>query len=199
MTKPIEGAPAVPPKKTVYVNFCAEIVPATTESLMAAIANLVNQGTERIYLLLSTPGGSVMHGMTLYNYLRALPCEVVIHNAGSVNSIGNVIFLAAEKERRYACAHSTFMFHGVGFDVPPGTRAEEKFLRERLDSVLSDQNRIGQILQERTQITAEQAEALFREAQTKDVTYAIGCGIVHEIHDIQIPAGNPIVSLVFKR
>jgi hypothetical protein len=110
---------------------------------------------------------------------------------------------AAGPPKRNVATHARIQrscsMHGVGFDVPPGTRAEEKFLRERLDSVLSDQNRIGQILQERTQIAAEQAEALFREAQTKDVTYAIGCGIVHEIRDIQIPAGNPIVSLVFKR
>ena len=55
------------------------------------------------------------------------------------------------------------------------------------------------LIQERTTITNDQIEGLFREAQTKDAAFAVGCGIVHEIHDVQIPAGAPVVSLVFKR
>ena len=56
-----------------YVSFSAEINPSTTENLINVAAQLVNQGATEINLLLSTPGGSVMHGITLYNVLRALP------------------------------------------------------------------------------------------------------------------------------
>jgi hypothetical protein len=59
---------------------------------------------------------------------------------GNVDSIGNVIFLAGAE--RYACPLSTFMFHGVGFDVPGGLRMEEPFLRERLDTIEADHKRI---------------------------------------------------------
>ena len=138
-----------------------------------------------------------MSGMNLYNVLRAMPFRLTTHNAGNVDSIGNAIFLAGE--RRFACPHSTFMFHGVGFDGEPGTRFEEKVLRERLDGLLADQTRIGNIIQERTSIAEEDVQALFREAQTKDATYAASVGIVHEIRDIEIPSGAPIVSLVFQR
>jgi ATP-dependent protease ClpP protease subunit len=194
----VQLTPAIPEQHhTVYVSFSAEINPNTTESLIAVVSNLINQRTQQIYLLLSTPGGSVIHGLNLYNFLRAVPCDLVMHNVGNVDSIGNAIFLAADT--RYACPHSTFMFHGVGFDLPGKFRCEEKFLRERLNSILSDQNRVGQILQERTQITAKQTRALFLEAQTKDATFAVGSGIVHEIRDVQIPAGGPVISLVFQR
>lgn len=98
-----------------------------------------------------------------------------------------------------ACPHSTFMFHGVGLNAPPGMRLEEKSLKEGLQGILADQRRIGQILEERTQLTNEQVNGLFLEAQTKDATYAIGCGIVHEVRDLQIPVGGPVVSLVFQR
>jgi hypothetical protein len=110
--------PAISP--VVYVTFSAEINPNTTESLLAAFANLVNQGVREVHLLLSTPGGSVMHGLNMYNVLRALPIRLTTHNVGSVNSMGNVVFLAGEI--RLACPHSTFMFHGVGFDAPAGVR-----------------------------------------------------------------------------
>ncbi len=185
------------PPNTVYVSFSAEIVPHTTESLIATVTNLTNQGVKQIYLMLSTPGGSVMHGMNIYNVLRALPVELITHNVGNVDSIGNAVFLAGAK--RYACPHSTFMFHGVGFDVPQQMRIEEKFLRERLDGITSDQKRIGSVIEDRTSITKEDIAKLFLEAQTKDATFAAGCGIVDEVRDVQIPPGSSIVSLVFQR
>jgi len=185
------------PPNVVYISFSAEINANTTESLIATVANLVNQGVRHIYLMLSTPGGSVMHGMNLYNVLRAMPVELSTHNVGNVDSIGNAIFLAGQN--RYACPHSTFMFHGVGLDIQTGGRLEEKNLRETLDRILSDQQRIGSILEERTQLTPEQIAALFLEAQTKDAAFAVGCGIVNEARDVQIPKGAPVVTLVFKR
>jgi len=189
--------PLQAPPNTVYVSFSAEIVPHTTESLIATMTNLTNQGVKQIYLMLSTPGGSVMHGMNIYNVLRALPVELITHNVGNVDSIGNAVFLAGEK--RYASPHSTFMFHGVGFDVTQPTRMEEKFLRERLDGITSDQKRIGSVIEDRTSIGKDDIAKLFLEAQTKDAAFAASCGIVHEIRDVQIPAGSTIVSLVFQR
>lgn len=108
----------------VYVSFSAEINASTTESLIAAMTNLANQGVPKVTLLLSTPGGAVMNGMNVYNVLRAMPFELTTHNVGNVDSIGNAIFLAGE--RRYAAPHSTFMFHGVGFQSQPGHVLEEK-------------------------------------------------------------------------
>jgi ATP-dependent protease ClpP protease subunit len=126
-----------------------------------------------------------------------MPFHLVTHNVGNVDSIGNAIFLAGDQ--RFACPHSTFMFHGVGFGVQPGLTLEEKFLRERLDSVLADQLRIGAIIGERTNLTPEQVAPLFREAQTKDAAYAVGTGIVDEVRDVEIPDGGPVISLVFQR
>jgi len=195
MAANIQPPAAVPP--IVYVNFSAEINPSTTESLLATIANIVTQGIPAVYVLLSTQGGSVMHGLTIYNILRGLPIDLTIHNVGNVDSIGNAIFLAGQ--HRYACPHSTFMFHGVGFDIETRERQEEKNLRERLGTILSDQQRIGSIIEERTRLTHNQVRALFREAKTKDAAYAVSCGIVDEIRDVNIPAGSPVVSLVFQR
>ncbi|MGD0511561.1 MAG: ATP-dependent Clp protease proteolytic subunit, partial [Candidatus Micrarchaeaceae archaeon] len=95
------------PRPPAFISFSAEIVPQTTEALIAALTNFVNQGFRDINLLLSTPGGSVMHGITIYNVLRGLPITLTTHNVGNVDSIGAVIYLAGE--RRYACPQSTFM------------------------------------------------------------------------------------------
>lgn len=194
---PAAPAPA-PALRTAYVSFSAEITPTTTEGLLRACTELVQQGFQVVYLLLSTPGGSVMHGVNIYNVLRAFPFKLITHNVGAVNSIGNVIFLAGEE--RYACPNSNFMFHGVGFDAAAGMRLEEKFLRERLDGINADQAQIASIIEQRATFanTAEVKE-LFLEAQTKDPTYALAKGIIHDIRDVQIPAGAAVFQLVFQR
>lgn len=183
--------------ETVYVSFSAEINANTTESLIAVLANAANDGTDRVYLMLSTPGGTVMHGLNLYNMIRAMPFPVTIHNVGNVDSIGNAIFLAGKP--RYACQHSTFMFHGVGFDLNAGVRLEEKQCQETLNSILSDHKRIGSIMQEHTSMNEAEIAELFREARTKDSAFAASCGIIDEIRDVKIPTGASVVSLVFQR
>ena len=181
----------------VFVSFSAEIVPKTTEALIAVLSDQANKQVDEVYLMLSTPGGSVMHGFNLYNAMKAFPFNLITHNVGNVDSIGNIVFLAGR--RRFACANSTFMFHGVGFDTMPGMRLEEKFLQERLDSILQDQRRMGAVIRAHTNLNDGQIQELFREARTKDANYALGVGIVHEVRDVQIPPGQPVISLVFQR
>lgn len=181
----------------VWVTFSDEVNPLTASTLIALISRCINDNVKIVHLLLSTPGGGTMQGLNLYNMLRAAPFELRTYNAGSVNSIGNVIFLAGEK--RFAATHSTFMFHGVGLSVNQAARLEEKNLREHLNAILNDQKRIGGIIAERTSLSDAEVEQLFREAKTKDANEALQSGIIHEIKDIQIPAGSTVVPLVFQR
>lgn len=185
------------PPETIVISFSAEINPNTTESLLGLVAQQVNNGVKNIRLLLSTGGGSVMHGMNLYHVLRGLPIQITTHNVGNVDSIGNAVFLAGNP--RYACPNATFMFHGVGFDSAPGIRLEEKLLKERLDSIAADHARIGAVIAERTGMAPDNVRQLFLESQTKPAEYARANGIVHDICEVQIPPGVPVFQLVFQR
>lgn len=197
--------PQQKPPETLYINFSAEITPSTTETLIAAVGNAANQGVKSVYLMLSTPGGQVMNGLNLYNVLRGLPVELITHNVGNVDSIGNTVFMAGSK--RYACQHSTFMFHGVSTQVQatvatttgPLAVLGEKELRERLGGLQADQKRIGSVIKDRTQLDEAAIETLFLEAQTKDADWALARGIIHQIRDVEVPPGVPVMSLVFQR
>lgn len=177
---PFGGPGQVP--SIVYISFSAEIQPHTTESLLGLLAECASKGVKTVHLMLSTPGGSVMNGINLYNVMRAIPFH---------------LFLAGRT--RYACPHSTFMFHGVGLDVVTPTRLEEKSLREHLDAVRADHKRIGSIIAERTKISEDAVTELFLEMKTKDAAFAASCGIVHEVRDVQIPEGSPVLQLVLQR
>jgi len=181
----------------IYFSFSAEISQQTTETLLGICADLAKKKVKTVYLLLSTPGGNVMNGFNIYNVLRGMPFKLVTHNTGTVNSIGNLVFLAGEE--RYSCPNATFMFHGVGFDITSPTRLEEKLLRERLDSLVADQRKIATVISERTSIQIEEANDLFLQAVTRDPGYAQSKGIIHGIRDVKIPDGAPFLQLVFKR
>lgn len=185
--------------KAAYLSFSAEVNPTTVEQLLAAVANLGNRGVKEVHLLLSTPGGNVREGLNAYNVLRALPVKLTTYNVGTVDSIGNVIFLAGE--RRLALPSTTFMFHGVGFTIGNTThRFEEKDLRERLDGIEADHAKIASVIYERGNFEDEaEVRALFLAAATKDTAYALEKGLVHEVRRIEIPAGSPVQQFVFSR
>lgn len=194
--QPILQQPAIA-RPPCFISFCAEVVPQTCEALIAAVSNFVLQGFKEIHLLLSTPGGMVMHGITIYNVLRGLPITLITHNVGNVDSIGFVIFLAGEK--RYACPQSTFMLHGVAFGVAMPTQFFERSLKERLASVQADQERIKAIYSERAGIPPEDAEKFFLGESTINATDAVTRGLAQEVRAVNIPAGSPVVQLVFNR
>ena len=129
--------------------------------------------------------------------LRALPVKLITHNMGNVDSIGNVIFLAGAE--RYACPNSTFMFHGVGFDVMGGVRLVDQMLREHLDSIGSDHRRIGAVIGQHTTLKEAEVVELFKEARTKDAIWAKDVGMINAVSEPHIPPGVPIHSLVFNR
>jgi ATP-dependent Clp protease protease subunit len=194
---PIQQPLIAQPQVPAFVSFSAEIVPKTIEALLATMANLVNQGFREIHLLLSTPGGSVMHGITVYNVLRGLPITLITHNVANVDSIGTVVFLAGQQ--RYACPQATFMLHGVALSVTSATNFFEKNLTERLASVRADQERIKAIYSDRAGINPNDAEQFFLGEVTMNAADAVKRGIVHEVREVQIPAGSPVLQLVFDR
>ena len=183
--------------RTIYIIFTAEITPFTIEKLTAVMAQAAKEEVGEVYLAMSTAGGQVQAGIALYNTLLAMPFPITVHNISSVNSIGNVIFLAGEK--RYATANSTFMFHGVGFDVNGPTRIDERYARDHLDSLLADQKRMGQIITTRSNIGESKIAELFRTQTTVDATWAKDNGVIEDIRDFVIPLGSPVISLVFQR
>ena len=183
--------------KTHYVSVSDQIDVKSAQLLLAFCAKLAQEDTDTIYLMLSSPGGNVREGIQIYNTLRALPCEVITHNMGAVDSIANVVFQAGDK--RYSCPHASFMFHGVGQTINQNIRLARKDLQERLVLVQSDQQKMGAIIVERTNLTSEEVDQMFLEAATRNPAEALEKGIIDEICDPVIPKGASISQLVVQR
>ena len=46
---------------------------------------------------MSSAGGMVEEGISLYGFIRSLPVEITIHNIGNIDSIALAVYLAASK------------------------------------------------------------------------------------------------------
>ena len=179
----------------IYINFSSEINQHTSEVLMNFLSDNINKGEKEFYILFSSPGGRVINGITLYNYIKSLPAKFIMHNIGIVDSVANVVFLAAEE--RYANFSSSFLFHGVGFDIPQSNRFELKDIKEKLITIERDQSLIAEIILKRSKIKEEELKNMFLEAAVKNPNEAKELELIHEIKEVKIPEGSKIFSFVF--
>jgi len=180
--------------KTIYINYFDGINEPKVKALMGMLSQIVaQQKPETLYFLFSSPGGSVDAGIVFYNFLRALPVEIVMHNTGSVDSIGTVIFLAGT--RRYSALHSSFLFHGVQSIFPANIPFSPAQVSERLSRLKQDEAKIAGIIAARTKLTEVEIQQLFRQGESKDLTFAEEKGIIHEVRDAAIPKDAPFITV----
>jgi len=177
----------------IYIKFSSPINPQTAQGLMNFLSQQINSGQKEFYFLFASQGGSVNDGIVLHNFIRALPAKVIMHNIGAIDSIANVIFLAADE--RYCNPNSSFLFHGVGFDIVQPIRMDEKDLREKLAIIERDQKNISGIVAERTKLKESEVEEMFFRAKTKNPSEAREAGLVQDIKLANIPEGSQIINL----
>ena len=182
-------------ERTVYISFSAEITVKTAEQLMGVVFNQINEGAKHIYVLFSTSGGMIDQGISLYNSLKGLPVPLTMHNVGNVDSAGNVAFLAGKQ--RSASPYSTFMFHGLHWNVFQNNILRRNDLNEILGNLGAGETKMSGIISQETFLELEEVERFFVDAQTIDSATALKHGIIHKVVELNIPPGAPMYQLVF--
>jgi len=168
-----------------YIGLFGSIDEDTVREVIDLIANRLPDTVETLYVLFSTSGGDVSYGFVLYNYLRALPLKIVMHNVGSVDSIGNVIFLAAEE--RYTVPSGTFLIHRVK-GTAKNDNAEVSYLHEKLSTVMAEEVKIKAVFAERSSLPEEEFNKRFEKGELQSADYAKRYGLVQDIRELGLPA-----------
>ena len=176
-----------------YVRLTAPITPHSTQRLLQVIDQKYQSGARQLHLLLSTPGGSVAHGIALYNFLKGIPMEVVTHNFGTVDSIGVIIFCAGAQ--RFSVPHARFFLHPVGFELNGPVRADEHWLLERTQGLRIDQMNIARIIGETTGRDPNAVLADIGERRTLHPEEAQEYGLVTGITPHILPAEADFVPI----
>lgn len=176
-----------------YIRLTAPITPQSTQRLLQIIDQKYQAGIRKLHLLLSTPGGSVAHGIAVYNVLKALPMEVITYNIGTVDSIGVIIFCAGEK--RVSVPNARFFLHPVGVGINQGTRVDEHWLREHTASLKIDQQNIANVI---GATAGKDVEAVLRDIgdrKSLNPGESQQYGLTHKVEQSQLPIGADLIPI----
>lgn len=131
-------------KNSVYIRFMAPIMPNTIKSLSQCLDQAILHRSEHIHLLISSSGGSVFHGISMYNYLKGLNINITTYNFGSADSIATVLFCAGKN--RICVPNARFLIHPVSLNLNVPLLLKDKDLEEQLKSIKIDTENIAKII-----------------------------------------------------
>jgi ATP-dependent protease ClpP protease subunit len=183
--------------KPVVIRFFAPVIDATVNALMSAVDQKMKQGIKDFIILVSSPGGSVIHGLSAYNYLKGLPASITTHNFGSVDSIGIVLYCAGSK--RLSVPQARFLFHGVAAEFRGEQRLEEPQLEERLKGLKIDMENIAKTIAANTGKSAKDITDAMFDRTTLNPEEAQSWGLVHEIKSELFGEGSEVIAIQFQQ
>ncbi len=186
-----QPAPAAVP--TTVIRFVASVDQNTVPKLMALIDQEIQNNTQRLILLISSPGGSVFYGMTAYNYLKGIPLEVITHNIGSADSIAALLFCAGKVRR--SVPNGRFLIHSASLTFQGAGQLDEKALSERLGSLQADSNNIAAVIANTTGKNLEEVQRAIFEGTILTPEQAQTWGLVTEITNELFPRGTKVISV----
>jgi ATP-dependent protease ClpP protease subunit len=183
--------------KPVVIRFFAPVIDATVNALMSAVDQKMKQGMKDFIILVSSPGGSVIYGLSAYNYLKGLPASITTHNFGSVDSIGIVLYCAGSK--RLSVPQARFLFHGVNVQFRGEQNLDEKMLEERLKGLRIDMENIAKVISANTGKSAQDVTNAMIERITLNPEEAQSWGLVHEIKSKLFEEGSEVIAIQFQQ
>ena len=179
--------------KPVVIRFFAPVIDATVNALLSAVDQKMKQEIRDFIILISSPGGSVPHGLSAYNYLKGLPASITTHNFGSVDSVANVLFCAGS--RRLSVPQARFLLHGVTVEFRGDQRLEEPHLEERIKGLRIDVENIAKVIAANTGKSTKDVTDAMLERITLNPEEAVSWGLVHEIKSELFEAGSEVIAI----
>lgn len=176
----------------VVIRFFSPVVEGSINALMQAIDGQMRRGADEFILLISSPGGSVFHGLSAYNYLKGIPARITTHNFGSVDSIGVVLYCGggtrlSVPQARFSLHTPMLTFQNASFEEPQ--------LVEKLAQLRMDVENIAKVIAANTNRSEEQVIASMHDRRTLNPEEAVSWGLVDGIQAQLYPAGATVISI----
>jgi ATP-dependent Clp protease protease subunit len=155
---------------TVFGDINERLARNITERLLALAA----ESNDPITIYISSPGGHVESGDVVYDIIKFIEPVVRVVGTGWVASAATTIYLAADKEHRFALPNTRFLVH----QPSGGSRGSASDIKIQAEQIVKMKARINQL------IASETGQPVERVAKDTDRDYwmsvdeAIEYGIV---------------------
>lgn len=179
------------PKTQAWITFAGTFDNNVADRFFRAFPDLICSGITDLHLLIQSAGGIIGDGVAVYNYLRALPVNLTTYNAGAVESIALLPYLAGHKRR--ASKASTFLIHKAMMPLAGPTGALE--LSAKAEAARLYDSQIEGILRSEISLPDDKWAA----HNVSDVVFgaedAVSYGVVHEVADFRPPRGSVMLPI----
>jgi ATP-dependent Clp protease protease subunit len=158
---------------TIFGEINDKLARGVTEHLLALAA----ENDDPITMYVSSPGGHVESGDVIYDMIKYIKPKVRAVGTGWVASAATTIFLAADREHRFALPNTRFLIH----QPLGGSRGDATDIKIQAEQIVKMRARINKLIAEET------GQPLERVARDTDRDYwmtieeAIEYGIVSRV------------------
>lgn len=174
-----------------YIFFEGGIDPNATIRLVNAIDKSKQIGATQIIIFFSSLGGNIYEGFLLASVIRNYTIPISIHATNHIDSIANVIYLAAKN--RTSESYTKFYLHGAANN---GT-FDEKSLKDLSSNLKINNSRIANFVAENSKLPIKKVNKMMKNGTTISAQEAKKYAMVHDILHKEIPSGVQREDIVF--
>ena len=155
---------------TIFGDINERLARNITERLLALAA----ESNDPITLYISSPGGHVESGDVVYDIIKFIEPVVRVVGTGWVASAATTIYLAAEKQHRFALPNTRFLVH----QPSGGSRCSASDIKIQAEQIVKMKARINQLIANETGQPVERVAKDTDRDYWMSVDEAIEYGIV---------------------
>ena len=138
-----------------------------------------------IHLYINSPGGSVTAGLSIYDTMQFVNCDVSTICVGQAASMGALLLAGGTKGKRFALPHSRVMVH----QPSAGFQGQATDISIHAEEVLELKRRLNEIMSKHTGQTVETIERDLERDNFMSAGAAVEYGLIDTVLEqrLQIP------------
>jgi ATP-dependent Clp protease protease subunit len=146
--------------------------------IVAQLLFLESENADKdIHLYINSPGGNVTSGLSIYDTMQFVNCDVSTICMGQAASMGALLLAGGTKGKRYALPHSRIMVH----QPSAGYQGQATDISIHATEVLELKRRLNQIMSKHTGQTLEKIEQDLERDRFLSADAALEYGLVDTV------------------
>lgn len=162
------------------ISLTGEIDEDVATVINSALRCLARESEEDIIIYIQSPGGSVSAGISIYDTVKALRCDIVTVACGMAASMGAFLLAAAgTRGKRWCQPHAEVLIH----QPLGGTSGQATDIRIHAEHILNTRTKLNRIFAE---CTGQKIDKIERDTERDNIMNAEGAlryGLIDKVGD----------------
>ena len=136
---------------------------------------------QEISLYINSPGGSILHGLAIYDTIKHISAPVSTVCYGMAASMGAFLLSCGQKGKRFALPHSRILIHQPLISSENGIVRSQTDIQKMADSIEKSRNELEKIMAENIGVSLEKIHADCERDNWMSAEEALEYGIIDSI------------------